>query len=122
MSRYDLFRRRIAPIAFGLAIVLIARDSCNKDQRTHATIVFDAGAGTHVDELDAQMFANGELFGTFKRLDFIGSTKLEASLPAEDGELEIDLVVGGKLKHTSRHFHAVDASTLTVPLADLATP
>ena len=119
MSRYDLFRRRIAPIAFGLAIVLIARDACNKEQRTHATIVFDVGSDNHADGLDAELFTDGAFIATFHHAAFTGRVQFDASLPAEDGELHIDLDVGGKLKKTVRHFHAVESSTVTIPLAEL---
>jgi hypothetical protein len=44
VSRYDLFRKRIAPIAFVAAMALLVRESCNKQERTHATIVMDFGA------------------------------------------------------------------------------
>ena len=37
MSKYDLFRRRIAPVAFLLALGLIAFDTCGKEERTRAT-------------------------------------------------------------------------------------
>nr|HEX4313509.1 hypothetical protein [Kofleriaceae bacterium] len=124
MSRYDLFRKRLAPVAFGLAIVLLARDACNHEQRTHATIVFDLGSDSRARAVDAELFVGGDSIATFHQtaMDNAGVTtaKFEASLPADDGELHIELDLGSAHPRTTRHFHAVDGSTVMVPLAELA--
>jgi hypothetical protein len=117
VSRYDLFRRRIAPVAFGIAIVLMARESCTKEQRTRATIVFDIGAGNHVAGLDAELMADGALIGTFHHAAFTDRVHFDASLPAADGEMWIEVDLGDHARRTTRHFHVEDGSTLTIPLA-----
>ena len=121
MSRSQLFRRRIAPIAFGLAIVLLARDACNKEQRTHTTIVFDVGKH-HVEDLAAELFVDGTYVANFHNAGFTGTVKFDASLPSDYGELRIDLDVGNTIKHEVRHFQATDGGTVIVPLSELATP
>jgi hypothetical protein len=128
VSRYDLFRRRIAPVAFVLAIVLMARDACNHDQRTHATIVFDLGSASRASALDAELVVGATRVATFHEAPLGGTlttAEFDASLPDEsDGELRIELEVGSGAAathpRTTRRFHAEEGSTVTVPLADLA--
>jgi len=128
VSRYDFFRRRIAPIAFFLAIALIARDSCDKGQRTHAAIELDFGdARPRVSAVDVRVLAGGDTVTTFQRRALgaggIGPCRFDAVLPGEDGELRIDVDLGGDHLQVSRWFHAVEGATVRVPLGDaLAAP
>jgi hypothetical protein len=121
VTKYDLFRKRIAPIAFGVAIALIARDSCQKHQRTTATFVLDFGAAAaKVQAVEADLWMNGEEVSQFHRAALggtIGPTKFIGSLPANDGELRIDIDLGGgDHRHTVRTFHVDEGATVTVPL------
>ena len=123
MSRYDWFRRRIAPIALFVALALMARESCQKQQRTHATIVVELGAAAaRVRALDAEVWMNDERVAVAHREPLgggvLGPVRLDASLPGEDGELRIDVDLGTTSRHVVRRFHAEDGSTVTVPLAD----
>jgi hypothetical protein len=125
VTRYDLFRRRIAPIAFGLAIAGMAWQSCHKHQQTHATFVLDLGAAAaDVRAVDAELWIDGGEVAQFHRnaLDghAIGAVRFEAVLPASDGELRIDVDLRAGHRHVVRSVHAVDGGTVTVPLeADL---
>jgi hypothetical protein len=121
VTKYDLFRRRIAPIAFGVAIALIARDSCQKHQRTTATFVLDFGAAApKVHAVEAEVWMNGEHVATFERNAVggsIGPTHFTGSLPANDGELRIDVDLGaGDHRHVVRTVHVEEGATATVPL------
>jgi hypothetical protein len=125
VTRYDLFRKRLAPIAFALAVVLMARDACNRDrdQRTHATLVFDLGSASRARAMDAELWMGQERVANFHQDALHGAltqARFDASLPADDGELRIGVDVAGALRQDVRHFHAEDGSTVTVPLADLA--
>ena len=61
MTRRDLFRRRIAPVLFGIAIALMARKSCQGESRTHATYVLNFGASEpNVKTVDAEMWMDNE--------------------------------------------------------------
>jgi hypothetical protein len=127
VSRYDLFRKRLAPVAFGLAIVLMARDACNREQRTHAKVVFDLGSDSRAHALDARLLVAGEQVASFHQ-EAPGSAALttsdfDAVLPSGDGdgELQIELDLGSAHPRTTRHFHAADGSTLMIPLAELAS-
>jgi hypothetical protein len=128
VSRYDLFRRRIAPIALLLAIVLMARENCQKDQRIHATFVLELGeAARDVRSLDAEVSLAGDRYAAYHREALPGGTigpiRFEAALPADDGELRIDITTSARTLHVVRRFHAADGSTVTVPLAsDLTAP
>ena len=122
MSRYDLFRRRIAPIAFLLAIALIARDSCEKDERTHTKVELDFGdARARVRAVDVDVTARGEAFAHFHRAAIgaapIGPCRFDLAVPGDDGTLKIDVDLGGEHRQLTRGFHAIDGSTMVVPLA-----
>ena len=123
MSRYDLFRRRIAPIAFLLAIGLIARDSCQKDHRTHTTAELDFGAARpQVRAVDVDVVIGDETVAQFYRTalpgNIIGPCRFQLALPADDGELRIDLDLGGEHRRLTRRFHAVEGATMLVNASD----
>ena len=122
MTRYDLFRKRIAPIAFAVALALIAYDTCNKQERTRATIVLDFGAAEpDVKGVDAEIWMNGEQVTQFHRVALegmhIGPTRFEASLPDKDGEVRIDVELPGAVhRQLTRQLHVDEGATVTVPL------
>ena len=121
MTRYDLFRRRIAPIAFVLGLALLVHHTCTKQQRIHATIVIDAGeAAPRVHALDADLIVDGESWGTVHRArvgDRIGATRFEVSVPKADAELHVDVDLGSERRRIVRRIHVEEGATLTVPLA-----
>ena len=125
MSRYARLRRRLAPVAFGVAIVLLARESCNKQARTHATIVLDLqDQAATVQAVDAELVV-GEDTIVFHRAAMpgmrIGPCKFTVAMPAEDGELHVDLETAGVHRQVVRLIHADEGGTVTVPLGAAAT-
>ena len=121
MSRYTLLRKRIAPIAFLLAIGLLVRESCTKQQRTHATIVIDLGdAERNVRSVDASLVINGDSIATFHRIAApglrIGTCKFAAAMPADDVDIQIDVDLAGTHKLFTRHIHADEGAIVTLPL------
>jgi hypothetical protein len=130
VTRYDLFRRRIAPIAFFLAIGLIARDSCQKSHRTHTTVELQLGdARSRVRAVDVDVVTGDQTVAQFHRAALpgalIGPCRFELALPADDGELRIDVDLGTDLgaghRRLTRPFHAVEGATMFVPIeGDLA--
>ncbi len=119
MTRYELFRKRIAPIAFILAVGLMARETCQKQDRTTATIVLDYGnAASNIKSLDADLWAGDDVLAHFHRADSAPPrATLKATLPEHDAELrfDVDLVKGGH-RHFTRRVHADDGATVTVLL------
>ena len=133
MSRYDVFRRRIAPIAFLVAIALIARDSCDKEQRTHTAVELDFGdARPRVRAVDVEVFTGvtgsvaAEPIARFHRNAMsdagIGPCRFDLASPDPDGELHIDVDLGAEHRTMVRRFRAVEGSTLHVPLANDLRP
>jgi hypothetical protein len=126
VSRYDLFRRRIAPIAFLLAIGLIARDSCEKSHRTHTTVELQLGeARSRVHAVDVDVVTGDQTIARFHRAALpgamIGPCRFELALPEDDGQLRIDVDLGAEHRRLTRPFHAVEGATLFVPVeGDLA--
>ncbi len=132
MTRYEFFRRRIAPILFLCVVGLIAYDACTKQERTHAKIVLDLGdAAPQVRSVDAELTVQGEVIGMFHRAALpgasIGPCKFEAALPDEAGELRIEVDVAGHHKQLVRRIQADEGATVTIPLGpdllpDLRSP
>jgi hypothetical protein len=122
VTRYDLFRKRIAPIAFFIVLGLIAYDACNKQERTHATLVFDYGTTEpQVREVDAELWMNNASVATFHRVALeggsIGTTKFELSLPAKDGEIRFEIEMKNGVHNSfTRAIHVEEGATVTVPL------
>ena len=121
MTRYDLFRRRIAPIAFGVAVALLARESCNKHEHADATFAFDFGsAAKQVQSIDVDVYVHDEPLSHFHRDALAGSTigptQFKAALPDPDGELRIDVALPSGVRHLVRRFHADDNGIVTFPL------
>jgi hypothetical protein len=126
VSRYDLFRRRIAPVAFFLAIGLIARDSCEKHHRTHTTVELQLGeARSRVRAVDVDVVIGDQTVARFQRAALpdamIGPCRFEVALPEDDGQLRIDVDLGAEHRRLTRPFHAVEGATMLVPIdGDLA--
>jgi hypothetical protein len=123
MSRYDLFRRRIAPIAFFLAIALIVRDSCERGERTHTTVELQFGAASaQVRAVDVDVIAGGEVIATFRRAALpgleIGPCRFELALEHPEGELRVDVDLGETHRRFTRRYHAVEGSTMLVAIPD----
>lgn len=124
----DLLKRRVLPILFIGAMAVLIQRTCNGQTRTHATIVLDFGSEVaRVKAVDAHLMVQGDANAEFHRAALpdlmIGPCRFEVSMPADDGELTIDVDLGGPKKHFVRQIHATDGSTVTVPLGpDLAAP
>jgi hypothetical protein len=122
VTKYDLFRRRIAPIAFALAIGFIAYDTCNKHERTTATIVIDYGAAEpDVRAIEAEVWMNGEQVTQFRRAAvegaYIGKTQFKGSLPDTDGEVRMDIeLAGGQHRNVTRTIHVSEGAIVTIQL------
>jgi len=122
VTKYDLFRRRIAPIAFALAIGFIAYDTCDKHKRTTATFVIDYGAAERdVRAIDAEVWMNNEQVTQFHRAAMdgalIGKTQFKGSLPDTDGELRIDVeLASGEHRKLTRAIHFTEGATVTIQL------
>lgn len=116
-----MFRRRVAPIAFGVAVVLLARQSCAKHDRTTATFAFDFGsAAASVQAVDVDVYEGGEPFSHFHRDALpghtIGPTRFSGTLPEASGELHVAVTLPSGVRMITKPFHADDGSTVMVSL------
>lgn len=121
MTRRELFRHRIAPVLFGVAIALMARKSCQADSRTHATYVLDFGAvEPGVKTVDAELWMDNEQIVSFHRTALgahISPATFEGSFPSNEGELRLDVELrSGVHKQFTRRVHSDDNATVTVNL------
>lgn len=130
MTRYELFRKRIAPVLFLGMVFLIAYDAWKKEEHAgiKGTVVIELGeAEPRVRSLEAEMFVRGESVSTFRRAALpgaqIGDTRFEARMPDPDGELRITVDLGDARRQLSRAVHLEDGATVRIDLAaDLARP
>jgi hypothetical protein len=122
VTKYDWFRRRIAPVAFGVAIVLMARESCQHGEQRDVTFVIDLGAAQpQVRAVDAELWVGGEQVSVLHRGasgGTIGSVRFQALLAGSEGEARIDVERPGKFDHVVRHFRADDGATVTLMVGD----
>jgi hypothetical protein len=121
VTRYELFRKRIAPALFLGVVGLIAYDTCRKQQRTHATVALDFGeVAADVRSVDAELTAGGESMGSFHKRALPGSTigpcSFETLLVGEVGELRIDVTVRDRQRTLVRTIRPIEESTVTVSL------
>jgi len=125
VTRYELFRRRIAPILFLGMVGLIAYDSCREQERTHATIEIELGdAAPDVRAIDAELTANGDSMGTFHRSALpgsqIGACRFDTLLTGDVGELRIDVTLRDTTRTLNRTIRPIEGSTVRVAIgADL---
>lgn len=123
MSRYDFFRKRIAPVAFLIVVGLIAYDAYDKDraERARATIVIDLGsAASQVRSVDAELTVDGESVGSFQRDLAVrpGELRFEVRMPKERGELRVEARVGETTKRVVRQVDVEEGGTTTVSIGN----
>jgi hypothetical protein len=122
VTRYELFRRRIVPVAIVVVFALLAFETCNKQERTQASFVIECGEYAKVvRSIEAELWMNGERVGRFVNSAnegaYLNSMKFQASLPDTTGEMRIVVDLGGgQLKHLTRKIHVREGDTVTVNL------
>jgi hypothetical protein len=122
VTRYEFFRKRIAPVLFLCMVGLIAYDACDKEERHHSTIVIDLGAAEpRVRSFSAELYVNDEVIATFERRALtdlrIGCPcKFETAMPAETGELRFVVEVDGKLVRQTKQLRVLEGGKTTVTL------
>lgn len=121
MTRYEFFRKRIAPVAFLVVVGLIAYDAYDKDRakRARATIVIDLGsAASHVRTVEAELFVRDDFVTNFQR-DLTakpGPLRFEVHMPEEQGELRIQANLGERTKSLVRKIDVEEGGTTTVSI------
>lgn len=130
MTRYELFRKRIAPILFLGLVGLIAYDAWQKEENAgiKGTVVIELGdAEPRVRALEAELRVRGEPVNTFRRAALpgarIGDCRFEARVPEPDGELRITVDLGDARRQLARAVHLEDGATVRIDLSsELARP
>jgi hypothetical protein len=122
VTRYDFFRKRIAPLLFLGMVGVIAYDACQKEERHHATIMIDLGDATpRVKGFTVELVVGSDVISTFERRALSGLTigcpcKFETAMPEESGELRFVVDVDGKHETRTRKIHVIEGGTTTVKL------
>jgi hypothetical protein len=123
VTRYEFFRKRIAPVLFLGMVGVIAWDSCTTQERTHATIVIDFGdKASDVREVNAELFSGGESMVTFHRAALPGSSigpcRFEGVMPEDTGELRLDVRLKDRSRSLTKTIRPIEGSTTTVSIGD----
>ncbi len=123
MTRYDLIRKRIAPLIFLLAMGLLIRETCQKADRAQGTVDIELGAAeSKVRAIDVTLLVDGDDLSVFHRVAppglTIGPIRFPVSMPSRDGELRIDATLETTTKHIVRKFHAADGAVVTIKIGD----
>ena len=122
VTRYEFFRKRIAPLLFLGMVGVIAYDACEKEERHHATIMIDLGdAESRVKSFTAELFVKDAHVSTFERRALTGLTigcpcKFETAMPAATGELRFLVSVDGKLVKVTKKITVIEGGKTTVTL------
>jgi hypothetical protein len=124
MTRYELFRKRIAPALFLGVVALIAYDAWQRERAAAitGTVVLDFGAAApQVRDVEAELLVGGESISTFRRTALpgapIGDTRFPARLPDEAGELRLVIDLGAQPRHRlTRAIHVAEGATVRVEL------
>jgi len=123
VTRYDMIRKRIAPLIFLLAMGLLVRETCQRADRAQATVEIQlGGAEAMVRAVDVTLHVDGDELSVFHRVAppglTIGPIRFEVSMPSRDGELRIDVTLDKATKRVVRKFHAEDGATVQVAIGD----
>ncbi|MBA2539967.1 MAG: hypothetical protein H0V17_10060 [Deltaproteobacteria bacterium] len=123
MTRYEFFRKRIAPLLFLGMVGLIAYDACRQEERHHTTIVLDLGdAAADVREVNAEVFSGGESVAVFHRAALPGSSigpcRFETALPEDTAELRLDVRLPTRSIVLTKTIRPIEGSVTTIPLGD----
>jgi len=122
VTRYEFFRKRIAPVLFLGMVGVIAYDACRKQERTHATIVIDLGeADARVKGFTADLVVENETIARFERhalpdLRLGCPCKFETAMPAETGELRFEVTVDGQIKKLTKRISVIEGGKTTIKL------
>lgn len=123
MTRYEFFRKRIAPVLFLGMVGLIAYDSCDRERRARTVLEFELGdARPQVTHVDAELIASSEVIGRFHKEALpgavIGNCQFEASLP-DDQLVTLNIRVGlrGGERAITRTIRPLEDAKTTIDLA-----
>jgi hypothetical protein len=131
VTRYEFFRRRIAPVLFLGMVGLIAYDAWKKEKHAGitGTVVIELGeAAPRVREMEAEMFVRGESVSVYRCAALsgaqIGDCRFEARMPDPAGTLQLVIDVGEPARRrVSRDVHIEDRATVHVDVgAELLKP
>lgn len=123
MTRREFAIKRLIPVAMLTAIALIAHDTCNKSELTHATLELDFGAErARVRSVEAEVVVDGDVVGQLRRTAEpgmkLGTTSFKISLPAQDATVRVTVDVGsGEVVLPERSIHVDEGATVMLSLA-----
>ncbi|MCE9572609.1 MAG: hypothetical protein K8W52_05585 [Deltaproteobacteria bacterium] len=127
-SRYDLFRKRLAPVALIVALAALAHETCSHRSTNDVTI--ELGFGNHAGEirhLRADVFVDGEPDAWMEQ-DFGPDgadrpPRFRAMVPGDHAVLRVDMVTTAGPRRVEHKLAPESGATLLVDLgADLDSP
>ena len=116
-SRYNTFRRVLAPLGLALGIAFLAHQTCNKQENEDVTFVVDLGDDeAAVRHVRVDLFDDGESIGFFER-DVAGAGTLRWKQPVPDDELEATISLtleDGRVVELRRSVHAEGGASVVL--------
>ncbi len=127
-SRYDLFRKRLAPVALVVALAALGHETCGRSGSNDVTI--ELGFGTHAGEIRrvrADVFVDGEpdawMEQAFGPDGADRPPRFRALVPEGHAVLRVDLVTASGARRVEHKLSPASGATLLVDLgADLDAP
>lgn len=123
-SAYDIFRTRIAPIAFIVALAALATQTC-RNEMSSVTFYFDFGSrGAVARTLEVEIFRGddpepvGRFQETFSATNKATRSRWKTKLDSGTYRLEIRVATDRKTHRFSRSAEVKDGAAITVPLED----
>ena len=106
MTRYEWFRKRLAPVALILALVLLAHETCNRQQAASETIELRFGShAAEVQHVRADVLVGDQPVGYVERdltADPTTPVRFPAVIDGDNASISIDLRTTRGPRHVTR--------------------
>ncbi|MBT8492132.1 MAG: hypothetical protein KJO07_03645 [Deltaproteobacteria bacterium] len=112
-------RKVIAPIAFLVALGVLASQTC-RSEMAEATVVVEAAPGTAEVELELLRGKSTERLGFFRGRPMGNPPVVRWSVQADSGDYQLSITTHGPAgtEHESRGIRLEDRATITISLGD----
>jgi hypothetical protein len=114
-SRYDLFRRIVAPLALVAALGLLAHQTCGAEERAAVGFAVDLGdAAATVERVRVELWSEGAMVGSFEA-DADRPLRWRQPVPRDELEARIELTrADGTVESVRRRVHAPSGAEVTI--------
>ena len=125
-DRYNRLRKRLAPVAFAVALVVLVRETCTSKTRHEVTITVDTAPWTdRVRSLDGALMVGAEQVAELHHEAHpgipVGTVTFVAAVPSESAELVLHVTLLDGVREVHKQLATPEGAAVSVPLGpDLA--